>query len=136
MPILEALVRRSKLRMATVALCCLVASVASAQNPLASVAADRPLVIVDGARLPRLTGILDSIKLGHYTVDSSVTPHRARVSAVGVVPGGLIFFPMADNIDNIEIIKGASAALQYGEEAAAGVIIIRTKKPSGPGGTM
>ena len=120
---------RSDFRIAAAVLCSLVASVASAQNVTANAAVDPPLVIVDGARLPRLAGMLDSIRLGHYTVDSSVTPNLARISAVGVVPSGLIFFPMTDSIDSIEIIKGVSAALEYGEEAAAGVIIIRTKKP-------
>ena len=119
-------------RLAPVALVFLVASVASAQKTPVNAPADAPLVIVDGARLPRLAGILDSMKLGHYTVDSSVTPHRARITAAGVVPGGQIFFPMYDNIENIEIIKGANAALQYGEEAAAGVIIVNTKKRTAP----
>jgi TonB-dependent SusC/RagA subfamily outer membrane receptor len=34
----------------------------------------------------------------------------------------------ADDIENIEILKGASAAAIYGSRAAAGVIIITTKK--------
>ena len=126
---------RPDYRATAVVLCCVFAGVASAQKTLVNAPTDSPLVIVDGARLPRLAGILDSMKLGHYTVDSSVTPHRARITATGVVPGGLIFFPMLDNIEAIEIIKGPSAALQYGDEAASGVIIVKTKKPIVPGGS-
>ena len=34
----------------------------------------------------------------------------------------------AEDIENIEILKGASAAAIYGSKAAAGVVIITTKK--------
>lgn len=40
-----------------------------------------------------------------------------------------------DDIENIEILKGASAAAIYGSKAAAGVIIITTKKGSSLGKT-
>ncbi len=40
-----------------------------------------------------------------------------------------------DDIENIEILKGASAAAIYGAKAAAGVIIITTKKGSSSGKT-
>jgi TonB-linked SusC/RagA family outer membrane protein len=43
-------------------------------------------------------------------------------------PSGRIADLRAEDIENIEILKGASAAAVYGSKAAAGVIIITTKK--------
>jgi TonB-dependent SusC/RagA subfamily outer membrane receptor len=45
-------------------------------------------------------------------------------------PSGRISDINAEDIQNVEILKGASAAAIYGSRAAAGVIIITTKKDS------
>ncbi|WP_127130917.1 SusC/RagA family TonB-linked outer membrane protein [Pseudoflavitalea rhizosphaerae] len=80
----------------------------------------QPLFVVDGV----------------FIDNSSVT---AGLSAVtGAVPGAItstqdnpsnrVADIRAEDIENIEILKGASAAAIYGSKAAAGVVIITTKR--------
>ncbi len=44
------------------------------------------------------------------------------------MPSGRVADLRSEDIENIEILKGASAAAIYGSKAAAGVVIVTTKR--------
>ena len=106
--------------------------VARAQgNPPAGASPGPKMLIIDGERLPSVHGLLDSLRLGRFTVDSSVVPMRRRIAVENAL-GGAVFFPIDDNIQEIEVVKGPRAALFYGDSAANGVIIVTSKQRSVP----
>jgi TonB-dependent SusC/RagA subfamily outer membrane receptor len=76
---------------------------------------------------------LPPLRLGRFTVDSSVTPARRRIIAEGA-PGGGVYFPIEDNIQSVEVLKGRRAIDFYGDDAANGVIVVTTKRASVPRG--
>jgi len=75
-----------------------------------------PLIVLDGVELPPLK----------WTPPGSTTPTS---SVSGVANPLSLLNP--DDIENITILKDASAEAIYGSRAAAGVIIITTKKGKG-----
>jgi TonB-linked SusC/RagA family outer membrane protein len=72
---------------------------------------NNPLLIVDGARIENSAGGLPFDRFGSIT---------GRINDIN-----------PQDIDNIEIVKGPSAATLYGTDAANGVIVITTKHGSG-----
>ncbi|MGD2071188.1 MAG: TonB-dependent receptor plug domain-containing protein, partial [Gemmatimonadota bacterium] len=69
----------------------------------------QPLFVVDGT-----------------PIDNSA--HRTESSAGGTVTGSGVLDLNPDDIENVEILKGAAAAAIYGSRAANGVVLITTKK--------
>ena len=81
----------------------------------------QPLYVVDGVFMDNsfTSGGLNSVTKALR--DGSVTSNQDN-------PSGRIADLRAEDIENIEILKGASAAAIYGSKASAGVIIITTKR--------
>jgi len=81
----------------------------------------QPLYVVDGVAMDNTftSGGLNAVTKALR--DGSVTSNQDN-------PSGRIADLRAEDIDNIEILKGASAAAIYGSRASAGVIIITTKR--------
>ncbi len=79
----------------------------------------QPLYIIDGV----------------YVNNSNITTGRSLVSQAGGTSQDDVANRLADinpdDIESVEVLKGASAAAIYGQRANAGVIIITTKKGSG-----
>ena len=83
----------------------------------------QPLYIIDGVYVNNnsvyaggLNDVSNAAGGGASTTDSQDNPSN-RIADINV-----------EDIENIEILKGASAAAIYGSRAAAGVVIITTKK--------
>lgn len=86
------------------------------QNSL-SVSND-PIYIVDGVRM---TGDASTANIGF--VQAATSSRTSRINDIN-----------PEEIENIEIVKGPSAATLYGTDAANGVIVITTKRgKAGPG---
>jgi len=81
----------------------------------------QPLYVVDGVFVDNT-----ATSAGINAITGS-TPGGAPTSAQDN-PSSRIADIRAEDIENIEILKGASAAAIYGSKAAAGVILITTKK--------
>ncbi len=81
----------------------------------------QPLFIVDGVYLDNsaTSGGLNAVTLASGTGSPTSTQDN---------PSGRIADLRPEDIENIEILKGASAAAIYGSRAAGGVVIITTKK--------
>src|SRR5439155_12645951 len=80
-----------------------------------------PIIIVDGARIDNQPG--DNA----LNTDGSHTPgFNAIFYSYGQWSGALTNLT-PDEIESVEVVKGASAATLYGTDAANGVIVIRTK---------
>lgn len=69
----------------------------------------QPLFVVDGT-----------------PIDNSA--HRIEGSHAGTVTGSGVLDLNSEDVENVEILKGAAAAALYGSRAANGVILITTKK--------
>jgi len=80
----------------------------------------QPLYVVDGVYLDNTA---TSGGLNAVTQAGSTGPTSSQDN-----PSSRIADLRAEDIENIEILKGASAAAIYGSKAAGGVIIINTKK--------
>jgi TonB-dependent starch-binding outer membrane protein SusC len=80
----------------------------------------QPLYVVDGVFLDNT-----ATSAGLNAVTSAAAGGNASTQDN---PSSRIADLRADDIENIEILKGASAAAIYGSRAAAGVVIITTKK--------
>ena len=83
--------------------------------------ATQPLYVVDGVFVDNTSTSsgLNAVTLAHN--DGSLTSNQDN-------PSSRIADIRPEDIERIEILKGASAAAVYGSRAAAGVIIITTKK--------
>lgn len=81
----------------------------------------QPLYVVDGVFVDNT-----STSAGLNVVTSAQT--GGLTTSIQDNPSSRIADLRAEDIDNIEILKGASAAAIYGSKAAAGVIIITTKR--------
>ncbi|HTL10777.1 MAG TPA: SusC/RagA family TonB-linked outer membrane protein [Chitinophagaceae bacterium] len=81
----------------------------------------QPLYVIDGVFVDN-----SSTSAGLNTITSSTAGGAATSSQDN--PSSRIADIRSEDIENIEILKGASAAAIYGSKAAAGVIIISTKK--------
>ncbi len=81
----------------------------------------QPLYVVDGVFIDN-----SSTSAGLNAVTSAATGGSPTSNQDN--PSSRIADIRAEDIDNIEILKGASAAAIYGSKAAAGVIIITTKR--------
>jgi TonB-linked SusC/RagA family outer membrane protein len=83
----------------------------------------QPLYVVDGVYLDNTatSGGLNAVtQAGSTGATSNQDNPSSRIADI-----------RAEDIDNIEILKGASAAAIYGSKAAGGVIIITTKRGKG-----
>jgi len=80
----------------------------------------QPLYVIDGVEADNS---ITSGGLNAVTAAASGGPTSTQDN-----PSGRIADINADDIESIEILKGASAAAIYGSKAAAGVIIITTKR--------
>lgn len=72
---------------------------------------NNPLVYIDGVRVSNATGE------GPRAIDQGDGQTVSRLDDIN-----------PQDIEDIQILKGPTAAAQYGSEAAAGVVIIRTKR--------
>jgi len=81
----------------------------------------QPLYVVDGVFVDNTATSGGMNVITNALADGSVTSNQDN-------PSSRIADIRAEDIENIEILKGASAAAVYGSRAAAGVIIITTKK--------
>jgi TonB-dependent starch-binding outer membrane protein SusC len=83
--------------------------------------ATQPLYVVDGVFIDNTatSGGLNAITGAQGGGSPTSTQDNASSRVADLRP---------EDIDNIEILKGASAAAVYGSKAAAGVIVITTKK--------
>jgi TonB-linked SusC/RagA family outer membrane protein len=81
----------------------------------------QPLYVVDGVFVDNT-----ATSAGLNTVTSALT--GGGPTSTQDNPSSRIADIRAEDIENIEILKGASAAAIYGSKAAAGVVIISTKK--------
>ena len=81
----------------------------------------QPLYVVDGVFVDNSS---TSAGLNVVTSSSAMVPTTSNQDN----PSSRIADLRAEDIENIEILKGASAAAIYGSKAAAGVIIITTKR--------
>lgn len=81
----------------------------------------QPLFVVDGVYVDN-----GSTSAGLNAVTSAQA--NGSPTSTQDSPSGRIADLSAEDIENIEILKGASAAAIYGSKAAAGVIIITTKR--------
>ena len=88
----------------------------------------QPLYVVDGVYVD------NSITSGGLNVVTLALKNGATTSSQDN-PSSRIADIRAEDIENIEILKGASAAAIYGSKAAAGVVVITTKKGR-PGRTV
>jgi TonB-linked SusC/RagA family outer membrane protein len=79
------------------------------RNAASIVGGTQPLFVVDGT-----------------PIDNS--SHRTESSAAGTVVGNALIDLNPQDIENVEILKGAAAAAIYGSRAANGVVMITTKK--------
>jgi TonB-linked SusC/RagA family outer membrane protein len=73
-----------------------------------------PLVIIDGVRVDHNPAVFST-----YSSSATflVTPQSGRLSDLS-----------PDEIENVEIVKGPSAATLYGTDAANGVVVVTTKR--------
>jgi TonB-dependent starch-binding outer membrane protein SusC len=83
----------------------------------------QPLYVVDGVFMDNT-----STSAGLNAVTSAATGGNASTQDN---PSSRIADLRSEDIENVEILKGASAAALYGSKAAAGVIIIATKRGKG-----
>jgi len=86
----------------------------------------QPLYVVDGVFVDN-----SSTSAGLNVVTSALANGAVTSTANGATqdnPSSRIADLRAEDIENIEILKGASAAAIYGSRAAAGVVIITTKR--------
>lgn len=81
----------------------------------------QPLYVVDGVFVDNSTTSGGLNVITNAKADGNLTSTQDN-------PSSRIADLRAEDIENIEILKGASAAAVYGSRAAAGVIIITTKK--------
>ena len=81
----------------------------------------QPLYVVDGVFIDNTTTSAGLNAITGATAGGSPTSNQDNASS-------RIADIRAEDIENIEILKGASAAAIYGSKASAGVIIITTKK--------
>src|SRR5262249_1901456 len=81
----------------------------------------QPLYVVDGVFWDN-----SSIQPGLNTVTAAASGGLAQSNQDNASSRIADLNPQ--DIENVEVLKGASAAAQYGSKAAAGVIIITTKK--------
>ncbi|PWU23910.1 SusC/RagA family TonB-linked outer membrane protein, partial [Candidatus Cerribacteria bacterium 'Amazon FNV 2010 28 9'] len=81
----------------------------------------QPLYVVDGVFMDNTFTSAGLNTVTKALRDGSVTSNQDN-------PSGRIADIRAEDIENIEILKGASAAAIYGSKASAGVIIITTKR--------
>src|SRR5450755_1854441 len=81
----------------------------------------QPLYVVDGVFIDNT-----STSSGLNTVTSALA--NGALTSNQDNPSGRISDINAEDIENIEILKGASAAAIYGSRAAGGVVIVTTKK--------
>ena len=81
----------------------------------------QPLYVVDGIIINNraVSGGINTVTQAQNNGDIVSTQDNATNRIADINP---------DEIENIEILKGASAAALYGSQAAAGVILITTKK--------
>ena len=82
---------------------------------------NQPLIIMDGVYLDN-----SSISPGLNTV--SRKRQVVEVNPTRIIPSNRLADINPEDIENVEILKGASAAAIYGSRASGGVIIITTKK--------
>ncbi|HJU87759.1 MAG TPA: SusC/RagA family TonB-linked outer membrane protein [Gemmatimonadaceae bacterium] len=75
----------------------------------------QPLFVVDGMPINNNTRSTNGFSQGGSSLSGTVTPNRAS----DINP---------DDIENIEILKGAAASAIYGAAAGSGVVLITTKK--------
>ncbi|HVU56980.1 MAG TPA: SusC/RagA family TonB-linked outer membrane protein [Puia sp.] len=81
----------------------------------------QPLYVVDGVFVDNSSTSSGMNVISNALADGSLTSNQDN-------PSSRIADLRAEDIENIEILKGASAAAVYGSRAAAGVILITTKK--------
>lgn len=93
------------------------------QNPLESIAGKAPGV--DIVRTSGTPGTSPTVDIrGHRSITGSSTPLYIIDGVQGANPNDLNSY----DIDNIEVLKDASATAIYGSQGANGVIIITTKR--------
>lgn len=85
------------------------------------------LVVVDGVKLPYVPGLLDSLSQRRHVVDSTTTPHRARVTTGTYTPTGDILVPLLADVAWMDMVSPARAIALYGDAAAMGAIVVTTK---------
>ncbi|RPD42245.1 SusC/RagA family TonB-linked outer membrane protein [Chitinophaga barathri] len=88
----------------------------------------QPLYVVDGIFISNI-----SVPAGLNLITGAATAGNPQNQDN---PSSRVADINPDDIENIEILKGASAAAIYGSKAAAGVILITTKKGTGIGRTI
>jgi TonB-dependent SusC/RagA subfamily outer membrane receptor len=77
--------------------------------------------------------VVDGVFVDNTSTSGGLTPHTKATSTGAPTsnqdnPSNRIADLRPEDIENIEILKGASAAAIYGSKAAAGVVIITTKR--------
>jgi TonB-linked SusC/RagA family outer membrane protein len=81
-----------------------------------------PIIVVDGVRIDNSAGGTAAPLFGYGTA-GGVVPSPSRINDIDF-----------NDVESIDILKGPSAATEYGTDAASGVIVIKTKHShvSGP----
>lgn len=113
-----------------IAVCALLGTMTAAASAQKTAAQEFSLVVVDGVKLPYVPGLLDSLERRHYTIDSTTTPHRARIRTGSYTPSGDIVVPQMADVASMDILRPARAIALYGDGAANGAIVLTTKTPS------
>ncbi len=113
--------------MSLIAVCAILATTPAIASAQKSAAVEFSLVVLDGVKLPYVPGLLDSLERRHYAIDSTSTPHRARIRTGAYTPSGDILMPLMSDIATMDLLRPAPAIAQYGNAAAMGAIVLTTK---------
>lgn len=80
---------------------------------------NQPIFVIDGV-------VVDNSYMGSATTNPTETSNNANLASVD--QGSRISDINPDDIESVQVLKGAAATALYGLNASAGAIIIRTKK--------